>query len=186
MPIVTANVEALAEHGVMGEAWALPPYFLDRRSLALMHQAPKCPPYPLRALPLGPLPAALLGQLADATGHAYLLTPSEGQSVAEPTGQGWLASSLIPLARQLWPKATLPTRNPHPTDTEASATCCQLVAGAVPRTSYRGQKGLPLTCRVSPQQLPKGHFVAEPSGPPSRSKTSPTTSSSTCSMLSTG
>ena len=39
VPILTSNAEALAEHGVLGESWILPPpYPLDRRPLALMHQ----------------------------------------------------------------------------------------------------------------------------------------------------
>ena len=39
VPIVTANVEALAEHGILGNSWILPPpYSLHRRPLALMHQ----------------------------------------------------------------------------------------------------------------------------------------------------
>ena len=39
VPIVTSNPYALAEHGVLGDAWMLPPpYSLDRRPLALMHQ----------------------------------------------------------------------------------------------------------------------------------------------------
>ena len=39
MPIVTSNAEALAEHGVLGDTWILPPpYSLGRRPLTLMHQ----------------------------------------------------------------------------------------------------------------------------------------------------
>ena len=38
--VVTANVEAIAEHGVLGDAWMLPPpYSLHRRPLALTYQA---------------------------------------------------------------------------------------------------------------------------------------------------
>ena len=37
----------------------------------------------------------------------------------------------------------------------------QLPHRAVPRTSCRGQKGIPTTYPVSPQQLPKVQFVAE-------------------------
>ncbi len=39
VPVVTSNAEALAEHGVLGDAWILPPpYSLDRRPLSVMHQ----------------------------------------------------------------------------------------------------------------------------------------------------
>ena len=39
VPIVTTNAETLAEHGVLGESWILPPpYSLDRRPIAVMHQ----------------------------------------------------------------------------------------------------------------------------------------------------
>ncbi len=39
VPIITSNVEALAEDGILGEAWVLPPpHSLDRRPLSLMHQ----------------------------------------------------------------------------------------------------------------------------------------------------
>ena len=39
-PIVTTNVETLAEHGVLGKSWILPPpYSLHRRPLALTYQA---------------------------------------------------------------------------------------------------------------------------------------------------
>ena len=40
VPIVTSNVEALAEHGVLGDAWILPPpYSLHRRPLSVTYQA---------------------------------------------------------------------------------------------------------------------------------------------------
>ena len=39
VPVITSNAEALAEHGVLGDAWILPPpYSLDRRPLSVMHQ----------------------------------------------------------------------------------------------------------------------------------------------------
>ena len=39
VPIITSNAETLAERGVLGESWILPPpYSLDRRPLSLMHQ----------------------------------------------------------------------------------------------------------------------------------------------------
>ncbi|MCY4114595.1 MAG: replication-relaxation family protein [Chloroflexi bacterium] len=39
VPIITSNAEAIAEHGVLGDAWMLPPpYSLDRRPLALTYQ----------------------------------------------------------------------------------------------------------------------------------------------------
>ena len=39
IPIITSNVEAIAEHGVLGDAWILPPpYSLERRPLALTYQ----------------------------------------------------------------------------------------------------------------------------------------------------
>ena len=39
VPIVTSNAEAIAEHGVLGDAWILPPpHSLDRRPLALTCQ----------------------------------------------------------------------------------------------------------------------------------------------------
>ena len=39
MPIITSNTEALAEHGVLGDSWILPPpYSLRRRPLALTYQ----------------------------------------------------------------------------------------------------------------------------------------------------
>ena len=42
VPIITSNVEALAQHGVLGDAWILPPpYSLHRRPLSLTHQAPQ-------------------------------------------------------------------------------------------------------------------------------------------------
>ena len=38
-PIVTSNAETLAEHGILGDAWILPPpHSLDRRSLSLTYQ----------------------------------------------------------------------------------------------------------------------------------------------------
>ena len=40
VPIITSNAETLAEHGVLGDAWVLPPpYSLHRRPLALTYQA---------------------------------------------------------------------------------------------------------------------------------------------------
>ena len=40
VPIVTTNVENLAEHGITDEAWILPPrYSLDRPPLTLTYQA---------------------------------------------------------------------------------------------------------------------------------------------------
>ncbi len=39
VPIVTSNVEALAEHGILGDAWILPPpYSLHRRPLSVTYQ----------------------------------------------------------------------------------------------------------------------------------------------------
>ena len=39
VPIVTSNAEALAEHGILGDSWILPPpHSLDRRPLALTYQ----------------------------------------------------------------------------------------------------------------------------------------------------
>ena len=39
VPIITANVEALAAHGVLADAWIFPPpHSLDRRPLALTYQ----------------------------------------------------------------------------------------------------------------------------------------------------
>ena len=39
VPIITSNVEALAEHGILGNSWILPPpYSLDRRPPALTYQ----------------------------------------------------------------------------------------------------------------------------------------------------
>ncbi len=39
VPIITSNAEALAEHGILGDAWILPPpHSLDRRPLALTYQ----------------------------------------------------------------------------------------------------------------------------------------------------
>ncbi len=57
-----------------------------------------------------------------------------------------------------------PGQHVSPTDAEACATRCNLSLGAVPRISYRGQKGIPFTYRVSPQQLPNVQSVAEPAG----------------------
>ena len=40
MPIITSNAETLAEHGVLGASWILPPpHSLDRRPLTLTYQA---------------------------------------------------------------------------------------------------------------------------------------------------
>ena len=42
IPIITANVETLAEHGIPGDAWIFPPpHSLHRRPLALTYQAPQ-------------------------------------------------------------------------------------------------------------------------------------------------
>ena len=39
VPIITTNAETLAEHGILGDAWVLPPpHSLDRRPLSLLHQ----------------------------------------------------------------------------------------------------------------------------------------------------
>ena len=39
VPIITSNAEAIAKHGVLGDAWILPPpYSLHRRPLALTYQ----------------------------------------------------------------------------------------------------------------------------------------------------
>ena len=39
-PIITSNAETLAERGILGDAWVLPPpHSLDRRPLSVMHQA---------------------------------------------------------------------------------------------------------------------------------------------------
>ena len=39
VPIITTNAETLAEHGILGDAWILPPpYSLDRRPLSLTYQ----------------------------------------------------------------------------------------------------------------------------------------------------
>ncbi len=39
IPIVTSNTDILAEHGILGDAWMLPPpHSLDRRPLSLMYQ----------------------------------------------------------------------------------------------------------------------------------------------------
>ena len=39
VPIITSNTETLAEHGILGDAWVLPPpHSLDRRPLSLLHQ----------------------------------------------------------------------------------------------------------------------------------------------------
>ena len=39
VPIIVSNAEALAEHGILGNAWILPPpYSLDRRPLSLTYQ----------------------------------------------------------------------------------------------------------------------------------------------------
>ena len=39
VPIVTSNAKSLAEHGILGDAWILPPpYSLDRRPLSLTYQ----------------------------------------------------------------------------------------------------------------------------------------------------
>ena len=42
LEVITANAEALAEHGVLGEAWILPPpHSLDRQPLAGLYRLPK-------------------------------------------------------------------------------------------------------------------------------------------------
>ena len=41
-PIITSNAETLAEHGILGDAWILPPpHSLDRRPLSALDQVPK-------------------------------------------------------------------------------------------------------------------------------------------------
>ena len=38
LDVITANAEALAEHGVLGETWILPPpHSLDRQRLAALY-----------------------------------------------------------------------------------------------------------------------------------------------------
>ena len=88
MPVVTANVEALADHDIMGEAWTLPPHCLDRRLIALMHQLAKCPLPPSPTFPLEAVPAWLLGRLVSNLQRVPPLPSFRALSVAEPTGQG--------------------------------------------------------------------------------------------------
>ena len=39
VPIITSNAETLAERGILGDAWILPPpHSLDRRQLSVMGQ----------------------------------------------------------------------------------------------------------------------------------------------------
>ena len=41
-PIITSNAETIAEHGILGDAWILPPpHSLDRRPLSALDQVPK-------------------------------------------------------------------------------------------------------------------------------------------------
>ncbi len=41
-PIITSNAETLAEHGILGDSWILPPpHSLDRRPLSALDQVPK-------------------------------------------------------------------------------------------------------------------------------------------------
>ena len=41
LDVITANAETLAEHGVLGEAWILPPpHSLDRMPLAALYPVP--------------------------------------------------------------------------------------------------------------------------------------------------
>ena len=41
LDVITANAGALAEHGVLGEAWILPPpHSLDRQPLAALYPVP--------------------------------------------------------------------------------------------------------------------------------------------------
>ncbi|MXZ90892.1 MAG: hypothetical protein F4W95_05115 [Chloroflexi bacterium] len=41
LDVITANAEALGEHGILGEAWILPPpHSLDRAPLARLYSVP--------------------------------------------------------------------------------------------------------------------------------------------------
>ncbi len=148
-----------------------------------------CPLPPFPILPVGGVPAWLLGPSCSNLQPSSCLTPSRVQIGAELIRQAsslTRSSSPIPTTRQLRFPATAAHHGVRQTDTAALATCCHPVTGAVPRTSYRGTKGHSATHRVSPQQAPKCQFVAEPAGSRSRSRISPPTPFSTRSTLSTG
>ena len=147
------------------------------------YQAAKLLPFLSPTLPIGVVPAALLGQLADVTRHASPLPPCRVQFVAELTGQVvFAATSHTSVPPRL--SATVPS---YDRLTRSTRTQRQLTTGACsnfPGTPFSGlpiggKRGIPSSHRVSPQQLPKWQFVAEPAG----SRTIPL---STCSTLSTG
>ena len=59
------------------------------------------------------------------------------------------------------PAYSRPATTSHTRTPKTAQLADNLSHRAVPRTSYRGQKAIPTTYRVSPQQLPKVQFVAE-------------------------
>jgi len=104
------------------------------------------------------------------------LPPSAVQLVAELTRHGSSSTTLINPAHLLRLLATTPLI--HDLDDRAHEglrSVFHYPPHSVPAISCRGQKGIPPTYRVSPQQVATGHFVAAPDLPSTASKPTPAT-----------
>ncbi len=187
MPIITTNVDAPAEHGVMGDAWMLPPHCPRQKAPGPDASGTTMAAFSVPDTSNRASPSSFAGTTCrrDRSRISHSAHPSTIRCRAHRSG---VVSTLSrPPLHQLRLIATQPCPESSPNGRhEALATCCQIVAEAVPRTSCRGRKGIPLTYRVSPQQLPKVHFVAKPAGPLINPETSSPMSSTTSSTISTG
>ena len=84
VPTITSNAKTLAKRGILGDSWILPPpHSLDRKPLSLMHQGGQRPQTPSRPLPVGGVPAWLLGPLIAFLQPLLPLTPFRLQYGAE-------------------------------------------------------------------------------------------------------
>ena len=95
------------------------------------------------------------------------LAPSHVPIVAELIRQGRFRTPHIPLASQLWLLATSAPPRAVVNRPRCHGSMFHRWTKPVPRVSYRGQKGIPSTHRVSPQQAETGQLLQhpDPAGP---------------------
>ena len=109
---------------------------------------------PFRPLPVGSVPAWLLGPLPDNLQPRMHLTPTRLQFVAELIRQARSRSPHFSVALQLRLVATHASLRTLITSPMMATGACSITGPSpFPTTSYRGTKGNSATYGVSPQQV---------------------------------
>ena len=155
VPIITSNAETLARAWHLGRRMDSSATALPRQEAAVLDASgDKMTATPCRPLPVGGVPAWLLGPLSAHLQPLFHLTPSRLQFVAELIRQGRYGALRITLSPSAsirsYTRLTLDIDEHLP---EGHRSILHYRPEPVPTTSYRGTKGHSYTYGVSPQQV---------------------------------